>query len=172
MALLTVWTSNFLKAVFFHHAVWILFTTLGTCLLLSASFPIFIFLAFEALHWYWDILFNPLKTITDCHLLESMVLTKCQDERVGLDLFFTFSNCDSSDVCHSLFSQSSCHLLCSSQGQLSTSDNFFRSIQSFMGICSAFGSVEAFSLRMFSASQRLSTPTSKFPFQAFFTFSG
>ena len=62
-----------------------------------------IFLAFEAPQEYWDIHLNPLKTIVDLHLLGSMELIKCQDVAVGLDLFFAFSNGDSSDVCHSQF---------------------------------------------------------------------
>ena len=73
-----------------------------------------------------------------------MELIKCQDVAVGLDLFFAFSNRDSSDVCHSLFSQHYCHLLCYSQGQIPTSDNSFGCVQSFMWICSAFGSMENF----------------------------
>ena len=42
------------------------------------------------------------------------------------------------------FSEGCCHLLCCSQCQLPISDNSFRSIQSLMGICLTFGSVEAF----------------------------
>ena len=53
----------------------------------------------------------------------SMELIKCQDVAVGLDLFITFSNGDSSDVCH---------LLCYIQGQLPTSDCSFVCVQSFM----------------------------------------
>ena len=94
-----------------------------------------IFLAFEAHQECWDIYINPLKTIVDLHLLGSMKLIKCQDVAVGLDLFFTFSNGDTSDICH---------LLCYSQGQLPTSDNSFGCVQSFVWICSAFGSVENF----------------------------
>ena len=94
-----------------------------------------IFLAFEAHQECWDIYINPLKTIVDLHLLGSMQLIKCQDVAVGLDLFFTFSNGDTSDICH---------LLCYSQGQLHTSDNSFGCVQSFVWICSAFGSVENF----------------------------
>ena len=54
---------------------------------------------------------NPLKTIVDLHLLGSMELIKGQDVAVGLDLFFAFSNRDSSDVCHPLFSKHYCHPL-------------------------------------------------------------
>ena len=68
-------------------------------------------------------------------------VASCLDVGVGLGLFFTFSNSNSSDVCHSLFFENYCHLLCYSQGQLPTSDNSFISIQSFMGICFTFGSV-------------------------------
>ena len=96
---------------------------------------LFIFLVFEAPQECWDIHLNPLKTIVDLHLLGSTELIKCQDVAVGLDLFFAFSNGDSSDVCH---------LLCYSQGQLPTSDNSFGCVQSFVWICSAFGSVENF----------------------------
>ena len=94
-----------------------------------------IFLVFEALQECWDIYLNPLKTIVDLLLLRSMELIKCQDVAIGLDLFFAFSNGDSFDVCH---------LLCYSQGQLPTTDNSFGCVQSFMWICSAFGSVENF----------------------------
>ena len=70
------------------------------------SFPVMsIFVAFEALHGFWDILFNPLETIGDFHFLGSKGLVKCQDVGVGLDLFYPFSNGDSSDALHSLFSQ-------------------------------------------------------------------
>ena len=62
-----------------------------------------IFLAFEATQECWDTHLKPLKTTVDLHLLESMELIKCQDVAVGLDLFFAFSNGDSSDVCHSVF---------------------------------------------------------------------
>ena len=65
------------------------------------------FLAFETSQECWDIHLKPLKTIVDLHFLGSMKLIKCQDVAVGLDLFFAFSNGDSSDVCH---------LLCHSQG--------------------------------------------------------
>ena len=94
-----------------------------------------IFLASEAPLECWDIHLNPHKAIVDLHLFESMDLIKCQDVAVGLDLFFAFSNGDSSDVCH---------LHCYSQGQLSTSDNSFGCVQSFVWICSAFGRVENF----------------------------
>ena len=98
--------------VYFFSAfqVQILFTALGTCLLSSAGFHVVsIFLVFEAPQESWDIHLNPLKTIVDLHLLGSMELIKCQDVAVGLDLFFAFSNGDSSDVCHSLFSKHYCH---------------------------------------------------------------
>ena len=94
-----------------------------------------IFLVFEAPQVCWDIHLNPLKTIVNLHLLGSMELIKCQDVDVGLDLFFAFSNGDSSDVCHRL---------CYSQGKLPTSEYYFGCVQSFMWICSAFGSVENF----------------------------
>ena len=61
-----------------------------------------IFLAFEAPQECWDIHLNPLKTIVNLHLLGSMELIKYQDVADGLDLFFAFSNGDSSDVCHLL----------------------------------------------------------------------
>ena len=93
------------------------FTAVGTCQSPSVSFPVVsIFLAFEAPMDCWNILFNPLKTIADLQLLGSMGQVKCQDVGVGLDLFFAFSNGDSSDVCHSLFSQCSCHLIFCSHG--------------------------------------------------------
>ena len=62
-----------------------------------------IFLAFEAPQECWDIHLYPLKTIVNLDLLGSMQLIKCQDVAIGLDLFFAFSNVDSSDVCHSIF---------------------------------------------------------------------
>ena len=72
-----------------------------------------------------------------------MGLIKWQDVGVGLDLFSAFSNGDSSGVCHALFPQNCCYLLCSSQGQLPTYDDSFRSVLSFVYICSAFGQLEA-----------------------------
>ena len=51
-------------------------------------------------------------------LLVSIGLINCQDVGVGLDLFFTFSNGDSSDVCNSLFSRGYWHHLCFNQRQL------------------------------------------------------
>ena len=71
-----------------------------------------------------------------------MGLIKCQDVDVGLDLLSALSNCNSSNVCHTLFSLGYCHLFCS-QGQHPTSDNSFRSV----GIYTAFGRVEAFHLK-------------------------
>ena len=90
---------------------------------------------------YWDILFT---SLADLYLLGSIGQIKSQDVGVGLDLFFTFSSGDSSYVCHSLFFQGYCNLCCCSQGQLPTSDNSLRRVQSFVGICSSFCSVEAF----------------------------
>ena len=123
----------------------VLFTALGTCMSSCASFPVVsIFLAFEAPLGYWDTLFNLLKIITDFHFLGSMGLIKNQDFSVSLDLFSAIFNGDSSDVCHSLFSQSCCLLLWCSQGQLPTSDNSLGRVQSFVEICFTFGSVEYF----------------------------
>ena len=103
--------------------------------------------------YYWH-LKHPSGTDTYCsmpskqqlifYFLGSMGLIKYQDVGVGLEWFFVFSNGDSSDVCDSMFSQGCCYLLCCSQGQLPTSDNPFRNVQSFVGICSAFATVEAF----------------------------
>ena len=103
------------------------------------------FLKFEAPQGCWDILFNPLSTIVDFHFLGNIGLIKCQDVGVGLDLLL-FSNGNSSDVCQAPFSQGYSHLLCCSQGQLPTFDNSFRSVQSFMRLCSAFGCAEVFHL--------------------------
>ena len=127
--------------------VQVLFNTLGTCLSSSASFPVVsIFFMFEVPQGTWDILFNPLKTTADFHIFRNMGLIKYQDVGVGRDLLYALFHGDSSDVCHSLFSQRCCHLLDCSQGQLPTFANSFRSVQSFMGICSAFSQVEAFHL--------------------------
>ena len=116
----------------------------------KASLMMSIFLTFEARKGCWDILFNPLETITAFHFFGNMRLIKCQNLGVGLDLLLAVSNGDSSEVCHSLFSRRCCHCLCSSQHQLPTSDNSFGSVQSFMGICSAFSQVETFHLDVFS----------------------
>ena len=65
------------------------FTTLGTCQLSSASFSeVSIFFIFEVPQSCWDIIFNPLKTIADLHLLGNMRLIKCQDICPASDNFF------------------------------------------------------------------------------------
>ena len=83
-----------------------------------------------------------LQIIAVLHVLRHMGSIVYQDVNVRLDLFFAFSYGESS-VCHALFSQGCCQLCCS-QGQLPTYNNSLRSVQSFIGIYSAFGSVEAF----------------------------
>ena len=45
-----------------------------------------------------------IRTITDLHPLGSVGLVKFQDIRVDLDLLFSCSNGDSSNICHSLSS--------------------------------------------------------------------
>ena len=52
----------------------------------------------------WSIFLGLYRLVeADLHLLGSMELIKCQNVGVGLDLFFTFSNGNSSDICHSIF---------------------------------------------------------------------
>ena len=105
MILLAVSTCNFLQAIFLQ-VVRVLFTTLGTYLSSSTGFPVVsIFLAFEIPQGHWDILLSSLKTTADLHLIGRMGLIKHQDVRVDLDLFFAFSNGDSSYICNSLLSQ-------------------------------------------------------------------
>ena len=146
MVMSGVWTTDFLWAIFLHM-VRVLFTTLCTCLSSSASISVVsIFLTSEATQGCWDVLFNPLYTTLNFHFLGNIGLIKYQDVGIGLDLLSAFSNGVSSDGYHSLFSRGCCHLLYYSQGQLPTSDNSFKSVQSFMRICSAFGHVEAFHL--------------------------
>ena len=104
------------------------------------------FLTFEASLECWDILFNPLEVVADLHFFGYMGLIKSQD--VGVDLYLptTLSDWDSFDICHALFSPVCCHFFCCSQCQLPTSDNSFRRVQSLLGICLTFVSVEAFYL--------------------------
>ena len=102
MALSTVRTTNFLQAIFLL-LVWVLFTVFGTCRQSSTDFIVVsIFLTFEATQGCWDVLLNPLKTITDLHFLGSMGLVKCHNVSVGLDSFFAFSGGDFY-VCNSVF---------------------------------------------------------------------
>ena len=123
----------------------IFFTTLGTCLSSSISFRVVsMFLEWETPQGWWDILFNPLKTIAKFHFFGSMGLIKSLAVGVGLGLFFAFSNGDSSNVCQFLFFQGCCHLICCNQNQLPSSGDSFRSVQPFEGICSAFAAVESF----------------------------
>ena len=72
-------------------------------------------------------------------------MIKCQDVDVDLYLVIIFSDCDSFDVHHALFSQGCCHLWWS-QSLLPTSDNSFRSVKSLVTICLTIGCVEAFNL--------------------------
>ena len=116
----------------------------------------------------WDIHLNPLKTIVDLHLFGGMELIKCQDVAVGLDLFFAFSNGDSSDVCHSLFSQHYCYLLCYSQGQLLLMITPLDVFTVLCGYALYLAVWKIFILRMFSACLQLFTKTSKFPFLGYF----
>ena len=122
MVLLAVWKFNLLWAIFFC-VVWVLFTTLCTSLSSSASFPLVV------MFLTWNILFNPLEAIPDFHFLKNTGLIKYQDICIGLDLPPAFSNSNSSDVCHFLFSQGYCHLFHCSQGQLPTSNNSFWCLQ-------------------------------------------
>ena len=97
-----------------------------------------------------------------------MELIKCQDVAVGLDLFFVFSNGDSSDVCHSLFSQCYSPLLCYSQGNfllLITSLDVFSILCGYVLHLAVW---KIFILRMFSVCLQLFTSTSKFPFLGYF----
>ena len=88
----------------FIHVVRVVFAALGTCLSSSAGFPIVsIFLAFKASKRWWDVLLNPLETITDLHFLKNMGLIESQDICIGFDFLFALSDGNSS-VCHSLFS--------------------------------------------------------------------
>ena len=98
-----------------------------------------IFLTFKASQSCRKIFFNPLET---CYFSGNRGLIKCQDVGVSLDLITTLSDCDSFDVRHALFSQGCCYLLCCIQCQLPTYDNSFRNIQSHVGICLTFGSLE------------------------------
>ena len=105
MILSAVGTSNFIDAIFLHMVL-VLSTSFDTCVSTSTGFPVeSIFLAFQTSQGCWNVLLDSLKTIADLHLLGSMELIKCQKLSVGLDLFFTFSNEDSSYICNSLFFQ-------------------------------------------------------------------
>ena len=103
-------------------------------------------------------------------LLGILGLIKCQDLGIGLELFFAFSNGDLSHVCHYLFSQRCCHLVCCSKSQLPTSDKSFGYVQSFVCRCFGFSCVEHFHFLDVFSLRSLSTSTWKIPFFVFLTF--
>ena len=91
------------------NMVWVLFIAFGTCVLSSTGFPmVSTFLAFEAPHGSWNILFDSLYTLDYLPLLGNVGLVECQDVGVG---FYFFLLSYSFYLCDPLVSQGCWHLL-------------------------------------------------------------
>ena len=144
MILSAVCTCNFFQAIFLH-VVRFLFHCISHMSVVLYRLPcgVHIFGIWRPQGSRY-VLPNSLKTIADLHLLESTGLIKYLDIRVGLDLFFTFSNGDSSYVCNSLFSQNWFYLLFCNQCQLPTPHNSLGSLEFFMQIGSEFRRMKDF----------------------------
>ena len=102
-------------------------------------------------------------------MLGNFGLITSQNVCVSLDFFSALSDCNSFEVCESLFSYGCSHLLFHSQGQLPVSDDSFEVFNFSWEQALHFVVWKVYILRMFSAGLLLSSSTSKLQSLVFFT---